>query len=106
MGKEQLSRIEFDTMDLASRVSARALEHNEPAHNTLPFPCVRICMHATRASEDWSAPSAMAYSMACSMAHAGHSKRSSDSNSNSDGAAGMQYQQRQQRRHSGSSSVT
>ena len=74
MGKEQVSRIEFDIMDSATHVSASALEPNEPAHNTLPFPPARICMHATSASEDRSAPNAMAYSMACCMAHAGHSR--------------------------------
>ena len=74
MGKEQLYRIGFDTMDSATHVSASALEPNELAHNTLPFPPARICMHATSASEDRSAPNAMAYSMACCMAHAGHSR--------------------------------
>ena len=110
MCKELLSRIEFDSMDLATHVSTRALEPNEPAHNTLPFPCTRICLHATSASDDWSAPNAMAYSMECSMAHAGHSS-SSDNSRSSDStraaaATAQERQQQQRQRSDGSSSGT
>ena len=54
-------------------VSKSALEPDEPDHNILPFPRARICMHATHESDEPSAPSALAYSMACSMAQAGDS---------------------------------
>ena len=46
-GQEVLSRIKFIIMDFAVHVSADILEPNEPAKNTLPFPCARNRMHAT-----------------------------------------------------------
>ena len=42
-----LLRIKVVIMDLAVHVSAHATEPNEPAKNTLPFPCARDRMHAT-----------------------------------------------------------
>ena len=42
-----LLRIKVVIMDLAVHVSANAIEPNEPAENTLPFPCARNRMHAT-----------------------------------------------------------
>ena len=42
-----LLRIKVVIMDLAVHVSAHATEPNEPAKNTLPFPCARNRMHAT-----------------------------------------------------------
>ena len=46
-GQELFSRIRFIITDFAVHVSANAIEPNEPAENTLPFPCARNRIHAT-----------------------------------------------------------